>query len=280
MTEHTVVTPAATGASLQSARPKEVRGYRLRKLSDVSLAFLGWFLFLGAWELAPRLGLVDPVFSSSPSAALSELWGLMVSGTIFPDILATTKIMGIGLALGIVIGVPCGIVFAWFRAADHLTNSVTAALYSLPYVAFVPLVVLWFGIGDTGRIALVTWATVFPVLLNTIGGVRNLDRSFLRVAKGFCAPQFKTITTVVLPGSLPYVLTGVRLAVGRALVCAIVAEFFMSSEGLGYFISNSTAALDMDAAFAALFVTGALGVLLVRLTTIVEDKFSFWTSAE
>lgn len=279
MTE-TATDRAKASVAPRAGRPAEIRKYRIQRMKGWLLALAGWAILLGAWQLAPSIGLVNPIFSSSPSGAISRLFELLISGAIWSDIYATTMTMAVGLALGIVVGVISGILFGWFVTIDRMTNSVVVAMYSLPYVALVPLVILWFGIGEVGRVTLVFWAALFPMVMNTASGVRNLDRSFLRVAKGFCAPQLKTITTVVLPGSLPYILAGVRLAVGRALVAAIVAEFFMSSAGLGYVINNSTAALNMDTAFAALIITAGFGVFLVWVTTMIENKFSFWTHAE
>lgn len=262
-----------------SKRRKKTLSYRRRRTLDILFGLAGWIILLGAWEITSDTGLVDSTFSSSPSGWAAALWRLITSGEIGPDIWATLKTMLIGLLLGIVIGVPLGIMFAWFRFADRMTSSIVSALYSVPFVAFVPLVIIWFGIGDTGRIALITWSAFFPVLINTAGGVRNLDRNFLRVAEAYCAPQWKTMTSVILPGALPYVLTGVRLAVGRALVAAVVAEFFMSSAGLGYFINNSASAFNMNDAFAAVVIIGVLGVVLVQLTSLLEKTFSSWTSA-
>jgi ABC-type nitrate/sulfonate/bicarbonate transport system permease component len=270
---------ASADATVLVARDGDVRRHRRQQRTNVLLAVLGWTLFLGAWEVAARTGMVDASFSSMPSRWSKALFELMQGEQLWSDIYDTTRTMLIGFVLGIVVGVPAGLLFSWSHVADKMTGSIVAALYSLPYVAFVPLTILWFGITDTSRIALITWSSLFPMLINTSGGVRNLNRQFLRVAEAYCAPQHRMITTVVLPATLPYILTGMRLAIGRALVAAIVAEFFMASNGLGYFINQSAATFNMDNAFAALVVTGLLGVMLVQVTSILERRFSSWTSA-
>ena len=264
----------------RNVRPEDLRQHRKQQLKNTGLAILGWCLMLGLWEISSRTGIVNPMFSSSPSGWTTALFHLVQGQELWVDIYATTKTMMIGFLLSVAIGVPCGVLFAWSHVADKMTSSIVAALYALPYVAFVPLIVLWFGINDTARIALITWSALFPMLINTTSGVRNLNRQFLRVAQAYCAPQAKTIATVVIPAALPYVLTGVRLAIGRALVAAVVAEFFMSSGGLGYFINNSAATFNMDNAFAGLVVIGILGVTLVSVTSMLERRFSSWVSAE
>lgn len=262
-----------------AARPVDLQRHRRQRRNSVLLALLGWVLFLGAWEIAAGTGIVDYSFSSKPSAFSSSLFDLMQGRELWSDIYDTTGTMLIGFLISLAVGVPAGLLFSWSRVADRMTSSIVSALYALPFVAFVPLVILWFGITDTARIALISWSAVFPVLINTSGGVRNLNRQFLRVAEAYCAPQRRMLTTVVFPATLPYILTGMRLAIGRALVAAVVAEFFMASSGLGYFINQSAATFNMNNAFAGLVVIGFLGVLLVQLTSMLERRFSSWTSA-
>ena len=262
---------------LNENRRSDRRDHVWRKWSNYLLALSGWAIFLGLWEIAPKIGLLDPVFSSAPSLWIPRLWELLSSGELLTHIWATMKVMLMGLGLSFLIGVPVGIAAGWFRIFNRMSSSLTSALYALPYIALVPLIILWFGIGDTARAIIVFWAAVFPILLNTVGSVRNLDADHIRIAKAFCAPQLKTLWTLVLPGALPYVLTGIRLAVGRALVAAVVAEFFMGSRGLGYFISASSSNFDMESAFAAMAVTAAAGVVLVGVTTLVEQKYSAWS---
>ena len=276
----TVTSAIFTDPLDQQARAQRIRGFRMRRLQNYGLALLGWVIFLGLWQILPAIGLVDPTFSSSPAGWATTLATLLMHGEIYRHLSATLFEMLVGLALSIIIGIPFGILFAWYRVADQLTSSVTMALYAVPYVVLVPLVITWFGIGDGARISIVVWSALFPVLLNTMSGVKNLDRNFIRVAKAFCAPQGKTLLYVVLPGALPYALTGVRLAVGRALVAAVVSEFFMGSRGLGYFISNSASTFNMNAAFAAIVLLSALSVGLVQLVSLVEHRFSSWMQSD
>lgn len=264
----------------KEARSRRIRAFRMRRLGNIGLALLGWLIFLGLWQILPAAGLIDGSFSSSPAGCALALGKLLVHGDIYRHLGATLYEMIVGLVLAIIVGIPLGIVFAWYRVADKLTSSLTSALYAVPYVVLVPLVIIWFGIGDAGRISIVFWSAIFPVLLNTMSGVKNLDRNFVRVAKAFCVPQGKTLAYVVLPGALPYALAGIRLAVGRALVAAIVSEFFMGSRGLGYFISNSASTFNMDNAFAAIVLTSATGVVLVQLVSLVENRFSSWMQAD
>src|SRR4029077_13021891 len=121
-----------------------------------------------------------------------------------------------------------------------LTEQMISIMYSVPFVVFLPLVIFWFGIGQEARIVIVVWSAIFPLLINVIAGARNIPRDFLQVSQVFCASRSRTLWSVALPATLPYILAGVRQAVGRALVGAIVAELFMGTQGLGYVVQVET----------------------------------------
>lgn len=268
--------------SVMSAQPKRGLTGRAAVNRDVGIrAFLhhrkyamyrvlGLVIVLGGWQLASSTGAINPIYSSSPWGWSTKGVQLLADGTLIHHVAATFRVLFIGLAIGSILGFVTGMLIGLSKAFQAATNDTVAALYALPYIAFLPLVIVWFGIDDAARVVIVVYAVYFPVLMNTASGVRTVEPHLLRVAEAFCASQMTIVRTVVLPGALPFVLTGLRLAVGRGLVGVVTAEFFMSSRGLGYFIYSSASHLDSDAAFSGIVILATIGVILTRLIEFAE----------
>jgi ABC-type nitrate/sulfonate/bicarbonate transport system permease component len=147
-------------------------------------------------------------------------------------------------------------------------------------VVFLPIIIFWFGIDTEARIVIVVWSAVFPLLINVITGVRNLDVNFLQVSRVFCANRFTTLLSVAFPATLPYILAGIRQAVGRGLVGAIVAELFMGAAGLGYVVQLKTSSFEMDDAMAAIAVIAILAIALTRTIAWLEKRYTFWSKTD
>lgn len=241
-------------------------------------SLLGIAIFLALWEVCSSSGVINESFYSSPAGWASALWGLLGTSMLWTDLWATLKVVLIGLGLSIVIGVPLGIAFGCFRQLDWMTRPLIAAFQAVPYVAVLPVIIISFGISDKAKIVVVLWSTLFPLIFNATDGVNNISERMLRVPHAFCISRTRTILTVVVPASLPYVLSGIRVAVGRALVGAIVAEFFMSNQGIGYYISEQANSFNTDNAFAGLVILAVLGILLVRGVGFIENRYARWKS--
>jgi len=155
---------------------------------------------------------------------------------------------------------------------DDLTEPILAAFYATPYVAFLPLIIIWIGIGLWSRTVIVIWATFFPMLINTVAGVKNTPPEYLRVADAFVVGRLRVLGKVVLPSSVPYMLAGLRQSIGRALVAVIVAEFYLANDGIGFFITQATNAYRPDDAFAAILLTSVVGIALVRGVAVFERR--------
>jgi NitT/TauT family transport system permease protein len=248
-----------------------VRGF-LRKQRYPLYRILGMVIFLGGWQIASSTGVINPLYASSPWGWSTKGLKLLSDGTLVGDIVATFRVLFIGLAIGSILGFLAGLLIGLSKAFQAASNDIVAALYALPYIAFLPLVIVWFGIDDAARVFIVVYAVFFPVLMNTASGVRNVEPQLIRVAEAFCASRMTITRTVILPSALPFVLTGLRLGIGRGLVGVVVAEFFMSSHGLGFFIYSSASHLDSDAAFAGIVILAALGVLLTRFIEYAEHR--------
>ncbi|HEV7656237.1 MAG TPA: ABC transporter permease [Mycobacteriales bacterium] len=271
----THVSPAST-----TAAPATVPGPRRRRLPGTGvLGLIGLVVVLGAWQVSTWAGWVDPTFSSSPIGAIRALGDLQRSGNLWPPLLSTLQSVFVGMLISLAAGIPIGLLIGRSRLLYGLTEPIVSIMYSVPFVVFLPIIIFWFGIGGQARIVIVVWSAIFPLLINVVAGARNVEQNYLQVARVFCASRGLTLRSVAFPATLPYILAGVRQAVGRALVGAIVAELFMGNEGLGYVVQKETSDFQMDDAMAAIVVIAVLAVALTRGVAWVEHRFTFWSSS-
>jgi ABC-type nitrate/sulfonate/bicarbonate transport system permease component len=247
--------------------------------SHGSLAFgtLGVLLLLAAWQICAVTGVVDVHISSDPSQVAREEITLFGNGTIWGPIGNTAAEVGWALLIIVVAGIPLGIILGRIRPLRQMTDPIVSILNSVPYVLFLPLIIFWFGLGESARVLVVVWAGILPLIINTTAGVRNINVDYLRVGRVFSVSRPRFFAAILLPAAMPFILTGVRLAVARALVGAIVVEFFLSSNGLGYFVQNETSNFQMSAAMAGITVMAIAALLLTRLIGLVEKRVISWS---
>lgn len=273
----THVSPVRAPAPARTPRgPRTAGGARM---GVGMLGAIGLIVVLGLWQIAASTGIVDPSFSSSPFGAVRALGEMVSTGTLWPPLLSTLKTVALGMVISVVLGIPIGLVVGRSHLLNGLTEPIISIMYAVPFVVFLPIIIFWFGIGQQARIVIVVWSAVFPLLINVIAGARNLDLTYLQVARVFTASPLFTMRSVAFPATMPYILSGVRQAVGRALVGAIVAELFMGSEGLGYVVQLQTSNFRMDDAMAAIVVIAILAIALTRGVAWFERRFTFWSSS-
>lgn len=240
------------------------------------LGLAGVAIVLVAWQVSTLVGLVDPTFASSPARVVEAELTLFRTGEIDSALAATGYELLWGLLITFVLGIPAGLVLGRSRILHDMTEPMVNVLYSVPYVMFLPIIITWFGTNNTSRVLIIVWAGILPLIINVTAGVRNLDQDYNRVATVFCTPRLRFFYTVALPATLPYILAGVRLAVGRALVGAIVAEFFLSSNGLGFFVQQQTSNFNMDSAMAGIVILAVVALLLNWSVRLIERRFTHW----
>lgn len=228
------------------------------------------------WQLGSTAGLLDSLFVSSPLEVFRAAVRLIPSPEFIGHLVSTSQSLFLGLFLALVAGVFVGLPIGWFPRLHATFEPVIAAVYGVPYIAFLPVIIMWTGIGMTSRVIIVFWSAVFPLMINSIQGAREVDDNYLRVGRSFSATQLQMFFTITLPSSVPYILAGLRTSIGRAIVGVVVAEFFMSSKGLGYFINLKANALEMAPAFVAIVILALFGVALVSVVTYVENRFCNW----
>ena len=228
------------------------------------------------WQALWSAGKISPLFFTGPSSVASRFVEEWTNGRLKQDIAysGTNFIIGVGLAIAS--GVIGGVLIGWYRRLGMVVEPFLTALYSTPRVALVPLVLIWFGIGMWSKVFIVFINAFFPVLINTIGGVRAIDADLLRAARAFRASDRQIFTTVVIPGSVPFILTGVRQAVSLGLIGVVVGEMFGGSEGIGYMVNYGGQTFQTDTVFLGVALIAMAGIVLTWLAERLERRFSRW----
>jgi ABC-type nitrate/sulfonate/bicarbonate transport system permease component len=234
--------------------------------------------FLAIWETASRAGMVDPLFASSPSLIVAKLAEMIGDGSIWPHVAATASVTAAGFGLAVLVGVPIGILMGRSELINATAEPFVAALYASPQVAFLPLLIIWLGIGFTSKVALVFIGSVIIMIINTETGVAQVDARLIETARSFTASERQVLTKIVLPAALPIILAGMRLAIGRALVMVVVAEIYASNRGLGYLIFQAGGMYDTAQVFVGVGVLAAAGVTLTALLRALERWLAPWQS--
>ena len=229
---------------------------------------------LAAWEIYGRA--VNPILLSRPSAVLAAAGDMIADGSLPSAFADSVVVLGLGLVAAVVVGVAVGLAAGRSAVVGTLLEFPVTALYATPTVALIPLVVLWFGFEVTAKTVVVFLFAVFPVLINTSRGVREVDPELVEVARSFCATERGLWRDLVLPSALPYVVTGVRLAIGRALIGVVVAEFYTAISGLGYLIVTGANSFQTARMFVPVVLIALLGVLLTAALEWAERRLAGW----
>jgi ABC-type nitrate/sulfonate/bicarbonate transport system permease component len=221
-------------------------------------------------------GLINPLFVSAPSKILRAGIRMIQQGDIWNDLYVSGTEFFIGFALAIVIGIPFGMLLGWYRTVYYIFDPFVSALNATPRIALTPLFIIWFGIGIWSKVALVFLGALFPIVLNTFSGVRTLDELLLRAARSFGANDRQIFRTIVLPGSVPFILSGLRLGLGRALVGIVVGELVAATAGIGYEMAIAGATFQTDKLFVNVLILTMFGVLFTEVLNHVEHRFDAW----
>ena len=258
-----------------------LRSRRHRRIRRLLLNVAGVILFLVVWEIAPRVvpGVNLQMFPP-PSGVVGTLWDLVASGELAGHAWSSLKRAIFGFVLGSVAGVFVGLLTGRLVLLRDLSDPVLHSLRSIPSIAFVPLAIVWFGLGETPKVALITWGTFFPVWVNTFIGVRDVPSIYVRSAASLGASPTGIMLQVVLPAALPFIIAGLRQATAVAFVILVAAELVGASSGLGYLISFSHLVFRVDMMFVGLMALGALGFLADALFAAALDKIFPWYGAE
>ena len=234
-------------------------------------------VFLTAWELVGNvLGLINPMFMSAPSLIWKAAVQLFGSGEIWNDLYVSGVEFGWGYLLSVLVGVPFGIATGWYKRMSYIFDPFVNAMNATPRVALLPLVIIWLGIGILSKVGIIFLGAVFPILINSRDGVKTTPYNLLTAARSFGATEWQIFKSVVLPSTLPFILTGLRLGVGRALIGVMVGELYAATAGIGFMITVAGATFQTDKVFVGVLIFAISGMVSMELLTKLESRFDKW----
>jgi len=257
-----------------SARPRE---NFFQKHEPLILGGGSVLIVVGIWEaIWSYTDWISPLFFSGPSAIAKTFWTVLTEGNLLADLAFSGKNFAIGFSIALVTAVVLGVIIGWYRRIRLVLDPFLSALYAAPRVAMMPLIIIWFGIGMWSKVFIVFLSAFFPILVNTVAGIRNMDRDLLRAARAYCASDWQIFTTLAIPGSVPFILTGVRQGVAVGLIGVVVGEMLGSSEGIGFMVAYGGQTFQTDTLFVGFVIIALAGILLAWLAERLERRFSRW----
>jgi NitT/TauT family transport system permease protein len=239
------------------------------RIASIAAAF-------AAWEFFGRQ--ISPVFMSYPTAIIGAAWRLIASGELPGAALQSILSLIIGFAAGSSVAVALGLIIGKYRYAQATLEWLVTAVYATPQIAWVPLVMLWLGHGDEAKLFIIVTHAFFPVIINTITGVRNVPRHLIDVGRAFDVSERQMFRKIILPSAVPYILAGVRLAVGRSIIGLVVGEFFTAVTGLGAMIVKYGNQYQTAPMFVPIVLLMILGVVLNAAAQRIETMLTPWKS--
>lgn len=232
--------------------------------------------FLSLWQAVASFNLVDPLFVSSPAGIWAAGRTLLDDPDFWRDVRVSANEFVTGYLAAIVLAIPLGLIVGWYRRAQYLLGPFIDALNAVPRVTFLPIIVVWFGIGLWSKFAVVFLGALIPIIIATQAGVRASEARFLRVAKSFGASQLKVFSSIVLPGTVPFIFTGLKYAAGRALLGVVVGELYASTAGLGHMTAEAGNTFQTDTLFFGVLLFTATGLVTTGVLDAIEKRFERW----
>lgn len=263
--------------------PGTERGLRM-SLGELLLSYpnllraLSVLIFLVIWELVGRR--MDPIFMTYPVAIFRAAIGLVQSGELLRGLLQSLVPFAIGMLITIVVGIALGLGMGLSRMFEYAVDPYINALNAIPRVALVPLIVLWCGLGVLAKIVIIVSVAIFPVIINTHSGVRDVRGMLLDVGNAYSASRWQSMRLIVLPAALPFIMAGVRLGLALGIIGMIVAEFFTAIDGLGGIIVAYGNTFQTAKMFVAILVVGVMGVVLSEAAMALERRWASWRASE
>ncbi|MBB5953907.1 NitT/TauT family transport system permease protein [Saccharothrix tamanrassetensis] len=236
-------------------------------------------VLLALWEAAPRLGLVDRTFLPPFSEVVAAWWELLVGGRLAGDVRAslTRSLSGFGLAVAI--AVPSGLLIGWYRPLADLLNPLLELFRNTAALALLPVFVLLLGIGETSKVAIVCYACTWPILLNTISAVRDVDPTLLRLARSMDLPPHRLFRKVILPAAVPTVFTGIRIAGAVSILVLVAAEMVGAKAGLGFLVSSAQYNFAVPQMYAGIVTISIIGLVFNQALVALERRFTSWKAS-
>ncbi|MGW5050399.1 ABC transporter permease [Actinokineospora sp. NPDC004072] len=277
MSAPTTEAPPRTPQPPPTTPPPPRRTARLRRAATTATAKSAAITaLLILWEVAPRAGLVDRTFLPPFSEVVAAWWGLLVDGRLISDVEASLVRSLSGFAIAVAVAVPLGLLIGWYRPVSDLLNPLLEVFRNTAALALLPVFVLLLGIGETSKIAIVAYACTWPVLLNTISAVREVDPTLVKLARSMGLPAHRLFQKVVLPAAVPTVFTGIRLAGAVSILVLVAAEMVGAKAGLGHLINSAQYNFAIPQMYAGIVTLSIFGLLFNHLLVALERRFTSW----
>src|SRR2546425_9003551 len=232
--------------------------------------------FVLLWEAFGRSGLVDPLFISSPTRVAQAGFGLLQDSDFWNDLRVSGIEFILGYGAAVAIAIPLGLAIGLSKRLQYMLSPFVDTLNAVPRVTLLPLIVIWSGIGIWSKVVVVFLGAVIPILINTQSGVKASEARFIRVARSFSASRFKIFSSIILPGTVPFIFTGLKYGAGRALLGVVVGPPYASTAGLGHMIADAGNTFQTDVVFFGVLLFMAAGLIVVALLNAVERRFEKW----
>ena len=233
-------------------------------------------LFLVLWEAVSRSGLVDPLFISSPVRVVRAGSELLASGEIWGDLRISAVEFVLGYVGAAIVGIAIGLLMGWSRRVQYLLAPFVDTLNAVPRVTLLPLIIIWFGIGIWSKVVVAFLGAVIPIIINTQSGVKTNEARFVKVARSFGASELKVFVSIILPGAVPFIFTGLKYGAGRALLGVVVGELYAATAGVGHLIADAGNTFQTDVVFFGVLVFTASGLITVAILDRLERRFEDW----
>ncbi|HEX2351437.1 MAG: ABC transporter permease [Hyphomicrobiales bacterium] len=275
------MTPSQNTLPRQSVpAPQPTLAQRLRDvlLSPNAIRTASVAVFFVIWEYYGRR--MDPIFMAPPSAIFEAAVQLIQSGALKKAMVQTLWPFSVGMALTVVVGIALGIVMAQWRTLEYVLDPFINALYAIPRIALIPLIILWAGLEFVGKVSILVSVAIFPITVNTFSGIRDVRGAMLEIGRAYGASEWQIFWKIVLPAAIPFIMAGVRLAVGLAIIGIIVAEFFTAISGLGGMIVEYANVFATAKLFVPIIVIALIGVVLTEFVMWLERRMSRWRQLE
>ena len=250
-----------------------------QRMEATALGAGGILALLVFWELLPRIVQVSEgtkLFFTTPSQVVGTLWNMFATGLVWTPLSVSASGFALGLGIAIAIGLPLGVVLGRSNTLNAMFDPFITAFNATPRLVFLPLLMLWFGLGLSMKVVIVFIGALFPLLINTYEGVRNADKTLINVVRSFGASEWDVARLVVVPNAMPYIIAGLRLAVGRAVLGVVVAEFFGSESGLGVMMVQAAGRYQVDVVFSGLIIFAVLSLAMTAMVQMLEHRLSRW----
>jgi sulfonate transport system permease protein len=273
-----VLPDAERALSDDKARAERVAGERRmrRMFLNLGIRLASVTTFLLIWEVVGSH--IDPILFTTPSAVAKAAVEMIASGELWTYFWPSLKVLMVGFSFAVMFGIVMGLMLARFWVFDVAFSVYITFLYSIPSVALVPLIVLWAGYEDTAKIIILFMFAFFPMVINTYQGVKAVDPKLIEVGKAFRTSEWQLWKNIVIPASLPFIVTGLRLSLGRALIGMVLADLYTALSGIGYLISRTAATYQVNRMFVPIVALGLLGVTLTALLRMAEKYVAPWTN--